>query len=139
MQVIDFLYANSGWQFGEVARAVNKGVGRLMELAGSDRSPDGIPLASWLQQQYNWIGFVAVSDPGPGKLIDVDLCLCYCTIHARQQPNIPSSAAPWGVGEGGGWSNGRRLSWRSRHAVDIGNAGYSLLRGPLRFNTGRQN
>jgi len=69
LQVLDFLYANSGWQFGDVARAVNKGVGRLMELTGKDNSPSNMPLAAWLQQEYNWIGFVAVSDPGAGNAL----------------------------------------------------------------------
>ena len=33
---------------------------------GKDKSPDNQTVGSWLQEQYNWIGFVAVSDPGPG-------------------------------------------------------------------------
>lgn len=61
--MIDFLYANSGWYFNDLERAVNDGIGKLIE---SEKDPEK-RLARKLQEQYNWIGYVAVSDPGPGN------------------------------------------------------------------------
>ena len=43
-----------------------KSIGDFIKAAGKDKSPANQDLASYLQEQYNWIGFVAVSDHGPG-------------------------------------------------------------------------
>ncbi len=67
MQVIDLLYANSGWHFNEVEKAILGGVGKLLKKHGRDKSPDNSSTAAWYQQEYNWVGFVAVSQPGPGR------------------------------------------------------------------------
>lgn len=67
MQVIDLLYANSGWHFNEVEKAVLGGVGKLLKALGKDNGPTGKSTAEWFQQEYNWVGFVAVSNPGLGR------------------------------------------------------------------------
>lgn len=64
--MVDFLYANSGWYFNDLERAVQDGIGDLLKRHGKDKLPQGKSLSEYLQQQYNWIGFVAVSDPGEG-------------------------------------------------------------------------
>ena len=65
-QVIDLLYANSGWHFNEVEKLVLGGVGKLLQMAGKDKSPSYKSFAEWFQQEYNWIGFLAVSKPDSG-------------------------------------------------------------------------
>ena len=65
-QVIDLLYANSGWHFNEVEKAMLGGVGMLMQKHNRVSGNPSETSPKWFQQEYNWVGFVAVSDPGPG-------------------------------------------------------------------------
>lgn len=43
------------------------GAGKILKRFGKDKSPSDKSTAEWFQQEYNWVGFVAVSSPGKGK------------------------------------------------------------------------
>ena len=62
-QVIDLLYANSGWHFNEVEKAILGGVGKIISKLKQKGAREVAEQAKWYQQEYNWIGYVAVSKP----------------------------------------------------------------------------